>query len=91
MILLSVYDRKVGAFGNPFCAVTIAEGLRMVRDAIAYGDTILAKHPEDFDIYEVCYFDQNSGCVTEHGKPSFVSAVVPLVEKNPEYEVGDDA
>lgn len=91
--LYSVYDKKVSAYGNPVPAKTEPEIIRMIADAISYGDTILAKHPEDFDLYHIADLDLVSGLITppDSGKPTYVTAVFPIAESSKDYEVGDDA
>lgn len=63
MFILSIYDRKIGAYGRPLFCRAIGEGMRIFRDEVnrAAEDNILFKHPEDFDLFHVGSFDEFSG------------------------------
>ena len=59
--MFSVYDKKALYFGTPFPAQTSAEATRMVSDAIQFEDTLLAKHPHDYDLYHLGSYDNSKG------------------------------
>lgn len=74
----SLFDTKVQTFGNPFCAQSDGAAVRMVCDAAADQNTMLAKHPSDFILYGLGTFDEDSGNLdsaklTNHGT---VAAIV---------------
>lgn len=58
-----VKDRLADVFGQPFQQANRASAIRAFSDSVnAVGDTnMLNKHPDDFDLYELGTFDDNSG------------------------------
>jgi len=62
LLVFSVYDAKAEAFMRPFFAPTRGLAIRSFRDGVnAGGEEPLAKHPEDYTLYEVGSFDEGSG------------------------------
>ena len=63
MFVMSIFDRKVGSYGRPIFCRALGEGMRIFRDEVnrPAEDNILFKHPEDFDLYHVGSFDEESG------------------------------
>lgn len=86
MNVYSLHDRKLRQYGqlvlerNDFAVQrSLADGIR------AAGDSLLAKHPEDFDLYEVGSFHDESGVIKgpDGGIPRFVCNVLELVALTP--------
>lgn len=76
----SVMDQKVGAFAHPFFATAIGLAVRMFGDWCNDQGTPLSKHPEDYQLFQVGYFDDESG--------QFEAAVVPkLVSSGADHVV----
>lgn len=65
--LYTVYDSKAELYMPPFCQKTKGEALRGFADAIqGGGDNNLAKHPEDFTLFEVGLFEDSDGTIQMH-------------------------
>lgn len=75
--LYVIHDRKALYFGTPNPARNDNEAFRLVQDAIEYGDTILAKHPEDFDLYEIGSYDNTSGLLKPTIPPRIICSLIP--------------
>lgn len=60
LVMLSVRDRKADCFGRPFYAPTVAAGVRGFADEVARADSELAKHPEDYDLFELGEFHDSN-------------------------------
>lgn len=80
MNVYSLLDRKLRQYGalalerNDFGIQRgIADGVRQQPDAM------LARHPEDFDLYQVGEFDDESGVVVPVTPPRLVVNVAELV------------
>lgn len=61
--ILAVRDRALDAYGQPFFASSTGGAIRSFADEInrkAEGNQ-LNKHPEDFDLYYLGEFDDNTG------------------------------
>lgn len=63
LFVCSIFDRKVASYGRPMFARAVGEAMRIFRDEVnrAAEDNILYKHPEDFDLFLVGKFDEESG------------------------------
>lgn len=61
--MYSIYDKKVTMYLPPFYARTDGEALRHARDFIVDAGSPLGKHAEDYDLFHVGYFDDESGLV----------------------------
>lgn len=62
--LFSVYDSKAGAFGQIVTDRSPEVAARAFSDAMLSGEIEpFAKWPEDFDLYQVAEFDEESGVV----------------------------
>lgn len=82
MIVVALFDVKAGQFQQPLFVQTIGIGTRAVADAVNGGDRseLVARHPEDFRLYELGLFDTDSGVFigAEGGIPKLVCEVVSL-------------
>jgi len=76
----SLFDRKLRQYGQLVLERNDYGVQRGLGDGIkAQGESLLAKHPEDFDLYQVAEFDDESGVVTALVPPRFVSSVSDVV------------
>lgn len=56
-----LYDNKVCAFATPFFAVNHATAIRMVKEVGMDLNTTVGRHPNDFQLYHVGEFDDQTG------------------------------
>lgn len=61
LLVMSVFDSKVGAFANPFCVRTKGEAHRSFEDACKDENLPFKKHPADFALFHIGSFDDNDG------------------------------
>lgn len=63
MVVLSVRDKAVEAFGRPMFVLARGQGVRSFTDEVnrAAEDNPLHKHPEDYSLWELGTFDDSSG------------------------------
>lgn len=60
--VVSVRDRASDCFGRPFFTPSIGTAIRSFSDHLnGTDDTEMVKHPEDFDLYHLAEFDDESG------------------------------
>lgn len=59
--IFSVYDRAAMTYGHPFCMVAIPAASRAFIDQFDAPNTLLAKHPDDFELRHIGSFDDESG------------------------------
>lgn len=67
-MILSIYairDNKVGAFMQPFYMNTNAAAIRAFDDLVNDGKSGVNKHPEDYELYLLGVYDDNTGRITQ--------------------------
>jgi hypothetical protein len=75
LVLCTVKDRAADAYGRPMFVPSIGVAIRSFSDEINRNDpeNQLFNHPDDFDLYELGEFDDNSGLFALHDQPKLVS------------------
>nr|QJB20144.1 MAG: nonstructural protein [Microvirus sp.] len=70
-LVVSVRDGATGLFGQPWFVVARGQAIRAFTDEVNRkpGDTDLAKHPEDFELFAVAEFDETTGRFGSLGDP----------------------
>lgn len=73
--LYAINDEASKAFFNPFVARTHEEAIRSFGDNVKNPESNLAKHPKDFALYHIGFFDQVQGLIesTETSIPERIS------------------
>ena len=79
-VIASVQDVKAEFFGRPFTARSEAEAVRMFADGIKDNQTQMSQHPEDFILYHIGLFNDETGEITP-GKPRILIAGTSLITK----------
>lgn len=81
IIVCAVRDRAVDAFLRPIFVAHIGQAKRQFRDEINRKEpgNSLNKHPEDYDLYEMGEFDENTGLFAT-GTPRMVEVGKDCVE-----------
>lgn len=78
LVLLSLFDEKVGAYMTPFFAQSVGAGVRSVADLVnGGGQEPPAKHPDDFKLYAMGEFD-DAGVLTPVTPPQLVASCLNL-------------
>lgn len=62
--MFCIYDNKAEAFQAPFFAPTEGAAIRMIMDALRQPDTLIARHPADFNLYHVGFFHSKTAVLT---------------------------
>lgn len=80
-IVLSVRDRAADCFGQPFFSVSKGGAIRGFGDEVnrKAENNALASHPEDFDLYELGTFDDQTATFACLDKPRQVAVGKDLV------------
>lgn len=62
----AVKDRASGVFGTPFFVVAVGAATRSFRDEVnrSAADNQMYQHPEDFSLWQIGSFDDESGSVS---------------------------
>lgn len=61
--MYSIFDTKASLFGGPFFAFNDGVAQRNVAASVRGGDSLLSKFPEDYQLFRVGAFDDQSGIV----------------------------
>lgn len=75
LTLCTVKDRAADAFGRPMFVRSIGEAIRSFSDEVnrKAEDNQLYNHSDDFDLFELGEFDDNTGLMSLHDQPKLVS------------------
>lgn len=66
--LYSIKDHAVGVYMTIFEARTDEEAMRHIATAVQNPESLLAKHPRDFSLHRVGFFDEDTGVVQVNGQ-----------------------
>ena len=82
--LYSVFDEKASSFGSPFYLETDGMALRLFSDQVTDSShpSLLNQHPEDFKLYCIGQFDNDSGEVIKESQPRFLANGSDFIEVN---------
>lgn len=80
--VLTVRDRAIDAYGQPFFSTSVGGAVRSFADEInrAADGNQLHKHPEDYDLFLLGEFDDESGEFESH-RPQQVAVGKDLLIK----------
>lgn len=73
--ICTVKDRAADAFGRPMFVPSTGVAIRSFSDEINrnHAENQLYNHPDDFDLYELGQFDDNTGLFSLHDQPKLLS------------------
>lgn len=74
-IITTVKDRAAEAYGRPMFVPSTGVAIRGFADEINRNssDNQLFNHPDDFDLYDLGIFDDNTGLFQLHEQPKLLS------------------
>jgi len=74
-IICTVKDRAADAYGRPMFVPSAGVAIRSFSDEINRNnaENQLYNHPDDFDLYELGEFDDNTGLFSLHDQPKLLS------------------
>lgn len=82
--VFSVFDSKLQVFNTPFFSRSVADASRSFSDLVRDGRTTVAQHPDDFFLYEIGEYSDETGelvaCTPTQiaAATAFVSAIEDL-------------
>lgn len=59
--VFSVRDDKAALFMSPFFFSAVGQAVRAFSDLVNDASSMVGRHPEDFGLFEIGAFDDNSG------------------------------
>lgn len=63
--IYAIRDSKMEAFNRPFVLPADGAAIRAFQDEINNKDSELSKHPEDYDLYCVGIWNEETGIIAE--------------------------
>lgn len=80
----SIRDRKAESFMQPFFSLADGMAARSFSDMVNDPGQMVARHPEDFDLYAIGQFDDTDGRLVGTQTPRFVVAAATLKKGAPD-------
>lgn len=76
MVIASIRDAKSEVFAQPWFTATAAAAVRSFSDIVndPTNNSMISKHPEDFQLYELGTFDDQEGKLDVHALPKILVA-----------------
>lgn len=71
--IVAIRDRAVDAFGQPIFVVALGQGIRSFMDEMNNKESSLAAHPEDYDLYHIGEFDEDTGLLIACTPPKMIA------------------
>lgn len=72
--IFTVYDKKLAAYMQPFFSVNTATALRSFSDACAEPNSMLHLHPEDFQLYKIADYSDQTANIEPHNPTPIAAA-----------------
>lgn len=71
LLAFSIFDEKALTYGQPFFTNAVGVASRNLQEAVQNRETMISRHPEDFALYHLGYFDNETGHM-DPSKPELV-------------------
>lgn len=75
-LMFSVWDSKSGLYGQPYFAQREEVAVRHFAAALSDPESMLGKFPEDFTLFHIGHFNEESGTLTPCTPTSVVGGAV---------------
>jgi hypothetical protein len=82
--IFSIYDAKASAYITPFFLPNEAMALRAIKAAGSDPNHMFGKHGDDYSVYRLGTFDDESADMLLEAQPQFIGVVAQIVK---EYDI----
>lgn len=90
--IFTIYDSKIGVYAKPFVMQTRGEALRGWMDIVNDDTTQFFKHPEDFTLFEIASYNDETGTFENNNTPHSVGTAVEFRKRGvPEITTSERA
>lgn len=72
LLVCSMFDVKVGTFMSPFLAPALGAASRSFQDLLGDAQQPFGRHPEDFRLFQLATFDDETGTFANLPSPVLV-------------------
>lgn len=73
--IYSIYDSASGLYSRPFFTQSDAESVRSFSDIAIDSDHPIGKHPEDYTLFRIGNFDDNTALLNNEANESLATAL----------------
>jgi len=80
MQVFSIFDKKAIVFSQPFFLQNQGVALRAFADLAQDNSSKIAKHPEDYDLYQLANFDDVEGSFESLKQPVFITHALDFIK-----------
>lgn len=87
--IFSIRDQKSEIFNSPFFKTAIGEAERDFQTAVNDPKTTLNKYPQDFDLYLLGEFNDNSGTFESLDTPQHLMKAIQCIASKPKVNTDD--
>lgn len=77
--IVAVQDAKASAFLTPVFFANVGQAIRLFGDVCAQKDSSFYVHPEDYALYKLGEYNDNSGIITPLHTPEYLSRATDFV------------
>lgn len=79
--IFAIKDRAVDNFGDPMAMPSTQHAIRWFKDIVNTNaaDSAIARHPDDYDLYQVGDYDDDSGALIPNAMTVLVARAKDLV------------
>lgn len=81
--IYSVYDSKTEVYGQPNFMLNKGTALRAWQDAANDPQSTISKHPADFTMFEIGYWDDDTGTIVMHPAKISLGTALEFIKPNP--------
>lgn len=87
--VFSIMDTQVSHYSQPFFAPTIGHALRSFAEHCKLPDNLPNRYPQDFALYLLGDFDDESGAFTQADKPTRIANATDHKEPAAPLDISD--
>ncbi|QXP07926.1 MAG: nonstructural protein [Arizlama microvirus] len=80
--LFTCYDSKLEAYMQPFFMTTRGQALRAFTDTVNDPSSIFAKHPEDYTLFEIGEYDDQTGDISMNQAKVSLGIAIEFLKNN---------
>jgi hypothetical protein len=79
LAICTIFDNKTGAYLQPFFTANVAVAERAISDLVVDPDHQFSKNPEDYVLFDLGQFDDETGLFDMHDAPRTI-ATLPAIK-----------
>ena len=85
--IYAIFDNKAKAYMAPFTTVNAETAIRTFREHANNPETVFARHPNDFCLFEIGTFDDQTGIVDNHIENHNLGLAVEFIDIDQQMEL----